>query len=509
MHFFTIFSTLLLTASALPAPHNGEVHDTPTYTIPTGDTPTVPSGHPTKFTPYIFRFPRPKDGSTAVDTESILTSLQPHGFNKSHLHHKYSTLMNGFSADMSDHCVKILKAMLPASGVIIEPIREYKIQAPLPVYTPQLADGPTFARDHPVKQARQAPAPGITDLQTQTNAPWGLQRISQKGKIAAKFRTDISVGQAIFNYTFDENAGDGVDIYVLDTGVNIDHQSFGGRADRLWTASGFTGPGSQSPEDIARGLGEGEEDRNGHGTHCAGTTGSRGFGVAKKANIHAIKVLGGTAGSGNSSDIVAGIEFMTIRHIQRKKQSDFKGSVASMSFGVDIGEFDGTYSALEEAVMRASAAGIHIVIAAGNSNDDACHSSPAFLSNKIHNDTDYLYQAGVITVGASTINDERAEFSNYGRCITTYAPGKSILSTSITSRENPGDDATKVMDGTSMAAPHISGLVAYLLGQDQSLRTDVVAMKKKIMNMSWKGVLDPKGIPNGAGDTQILAFNGV
>ncbi|KAF3180264.1 hypothetical protein TWF106_008675 [Orbilia oligospora] len=491
MRFFTIFSTFLLTASALPAPHNGEQHP-PTYTIPGDNKPTVPSGHPTKFTPYLFRFPHPKDGSVVVNTEDILTSLQPHGFNKSHLHHKFSSIMNGFSADMSDHCVKILKAMLPPSGVIIEPIVTYKVQAPLA--TPQLADIGNFAAEHPVKKPRQAPAPGITNVQTQTNAPWGLQRISQKEMIPVDFNAAADKAwQPSFKYKFDDSAGEGVDIYVIDTGININHNSFGGRADRVYTAPAL----KNNPK-------EGEEDRAGHGTHCAGTTGSRGFGVAKKANIHAIKVMGGK-GDGSSADIIAGIDEMLTIHRRRKNEPGFKGSVASMSFGIDVEHVDGNEvsasPALERAIMRANAEGIHTVIAAGNQGIDACRVSPGFLSNKLYNGTEFTYLASAITVGAIDIYDNRADFSNYGPCITTYAPGRDILSTYIN-----GDEAVNVMSGTSMAAPHVAGLVAYFLGEDQSLQTDVVGMKKKIMNTAGKGLLhnikDEK-------DTKILAFNGV
>ncbi|KAK6520595.1 hypothetical protein TWF506_000847 [Arthrobotrys conoides] len=492
MRFFTIFSTFLLTASALPAPHNGEHHPPPTYTLPGSDTPTVPSGHPTKFTPYLFRFPRPKDGSVTVNTEEILTSLQPHGFNKSHLHHRFSATINGFSADMSDHCVKILKAMLPPSGVIIEPIVTYRVQAPLATYTPQLADVGRFAAEHPVKNPRQAPAPGITNVQTQTNAPWGLQRISQKQMIPVDFNASPEKNkEAIFSYTFDESAGEGVDIYVIDTGINVEHNSFGGRADRVYTSPGLL-------------KAEGVEDLAGHGTHCAGTTGSRGFGVAKKAKIHAIKVMGGEGG-GSSSDIMAGIEEMLKLHRKRSKEPNFRGSVASMSFGIDVEDTEGTSTsrspALEEAIMKANAEGIHTVIAAGNQGVDACRVSPGYLSNQLRNGSDFTYLASAITVGAIDIYDNRADFSNYGPCITTYAPGRDILSTYIN-----GKEATRVMSGTSMAAPHVAGLVAYFLGEDLSLKTDVVGMKRKIMNTAGKGLLhnikDDK-------DTKILAYNGV
>ncbi|KAK6360556.1 hypothetical protein TWF730_006696 [Orbilia blumenaviensis] len=490
MHFFTIFSTLLLTASALPAPHNGG--HPPTYTVPGNNIPSVPSDHPTTYTPYLFRFPDPTDGSLIVNTEEILTSLQPHGFNKSHLHHRFSATMNGFSADMSEHCVKILKAMLPPSGVLIEPIMTYRVQAPLATSTPQLADSVKFASEHPVLKPIQPPQPGISSLQTQTNAPWGLQRISQKDMIPVDFNAPAGrTSSPVFKYTFEESAGEGVDIYVIDTGVNVEQVSFGGRAKRTYTAPAL----KES---------EGEDDKAGHGTHCAGTTGSRGYGVAKKANIHAIKVMGG-GGSGSTSNIIAGIEFMLRNHEIRRKDPNFRGSVASMSFGLDVenpnGNSTSSSPALEEAIMKANAIGIHTVIAAGNQGIDACRVSPGFLSRESHVGKNYTYSASVITVGATDIYDNRAQFSNYGPCITTYAPGVDILSTS-----KDGKDSTKVMQGTSMAAPHVAGLVAYFLSQDQSLKTNVLAMKKKIMNTAGRGLLH--NIKDER-DTKILAFNGV
>ncbi|KAK6528075.1 hypothetical protein TWF281_009332 [Arthrobotrys megalospora] len=495
MQLFAIFSTLLLSVAALPAPHNGEYH--PPTQPDTGATPTLPSGHPTKYTPYLFRFPRAKDGSPVVNTEDILTSLQPHGFNKSHLHHKFTATMNGFSADMSEHCVKILKGMLPPSGVIIEPIVTYKVQAPLPTNTPQLADTPNFGSANPVSKPVQPPAPGITRLQTQSDATWGLQRISQKQMIPVDFNASPSrAASPVFNYTFDESAGEGVDIYIIDTGINIYHKSFGGRADRVYTAESL----KNDPK-------EGVVDRAGHGTHCAGTTGSRAFGVAKKAKIHAIKVMGGEGG-GLSSDIAAGIEFMLERHRNRTRDDpNFKGSVASMSFGLDVpdeerdGDSVSTSPILERAIMKANAEGIHTVIAAGNQGIDACRVSPGFLSRKVYNGSDFEYLASVITVGATDIYDNRADFSNHGPCITTYAPGVAVLSTFV-----GNENSTKVLQGTSMAAPHVAGLVAYFLGQDQSLKTDVIGMKKKVMNTAGKGFLH--NIKDEM-DTKILAFNGV
>jgi len=184
------------------------------------------------------------------------------------------------------------------------------------------------------------------DIQkTQKTAPWGLARLSHRHK--------LTLGN--FNkYVYDGDGGEGVDVYVIDTGINIVHEEFEGRAS--W---GKTMP--QNDED---------EDGNGHGTHCAGTIASRKFGVAKKANVIAVKVLGSN-GSGTMSDVVGGVVWVST---QAKAKADaeptkHKGSVANMSLG------GGKSRALDDAVNKADK-GVHFAVAADNDNRDACNSSP-------------------------------------------------------------------------------------------------------------------------------------
>ncbi|SCV68472.1 BQ2448_593 [Microbotryum intermedium] len=245
-------------------------------------------------------------------------------------------------------------------------------------------------------------------------APWGLARISH--------RKPLSFGT--FNlYEYDGHGGEGVDAYIIDTGVNIEHEEFRSRA--KW--------GTTIPQDV-------DKDLNGHGTHVAGITASAKYGVAKRANVIAVKVLG-AGGSGTMSDVVAGVAWAAdAAHAEAKKNDPkHKGSVANMSLG------GGKSQALDDAVDSAVEDGLHFAVAAGNDGGDACNSSPARAG-------------GPITVGASTIADERADFSNHGLCVDIFAPGLNILST-----WNTGNKSINTISGTSMAAPHVAGLAAYFL----------------------------------------------
>ncbi|KAG7737032.1 hypothetical protein KL923_004170 [Ogataea haglerorum] len=302
------------------------------------------------------------------------------------------------------------------------------------------------------------------EAETQTGAPWGLSRISH--------REALSLGN--FNqYLYDDVAGDGVTAYVIDTGINVNHKDFGGRA--KW---GKTIP-----------TGDDDIDGNGHGTHCAGTIGSEHYGVSKNANLVAVKVLRSN-GSGSMSDVVKGVEFAANAHIAEAKQKKpgFKGSTANMSLG------GGKSPALDMAVNAAVKAGLHFAVAAGNDNSDACNYSPAAAEN-------------AVTVGASTLSDSRAYFSNYGKCVDIFAPGLNILSTYIGS-----DTATATLSGTSMASPHVCGLLAYYLGlqpesdsQFASSSVSPAQLKKNIIKFGTKNALSD--IPDD-GTPNVLIYNG-
>ncbi|KAJ7181146.1 subtilisin-like serine protease [Mycena filopes] len=266
---------------------------------------------------------------------------------------------------------------------------------------------------------------GDDGIATQKGAPWGLARMSIREKLS--FRT-------YGKYHHDPRGGEGVDVYVVDSGINIHHDEFEGRAS--WGRT-------MVANDV-------DEDQNGHGTHCAGTIASRKYGVAKRANVIAVKVVGAD-GYGSLSDIIAGITYVVAaagakaaaaqQEYAATGRTAYKGSVINMSLGLN-----GVSRAGNQAVNGAVDQGIHVVVAAGNDNADACKYTPASAEK-------------AITVGASTQTDARAYFSNHGPCVDVFAPGLNILSTYTGAR-----DASVVMSGTSMAAPHTAGLVAYLLG---------------------------------------------
>lgn len=303
----------------------------------------------------------------------------------------------------------------------------------------------------------------MTDGTIEKNAPWGLARISH--------RESLSFGN--FNkYLYAEEGGEGVDAYVIDTGTNTKHVDFEGRA--KW--------GKTIPQ------GDADEDGNGHGTHCSGTIAGKKFGVAKKANVHAVKVLRSN-GSGTMSDVVKGVEWAAEAHIKKSKKGDkkFKGSVANMSLG------GGSSRTLDLAVNAAVDAGIHFAVAAGNDNADACNYSPAAAEK-------------AVTVGASTLADERAYFSNYGKCTDIFAPGLNILSTWVGS-----EHATNTISGTSMASPHIAGLLAYYVSlvpaKDSAYAVADITpkqLKATLINVATEGTLTdiPSDTPN------LLAWNG-
>lgn len=276
---------------------------------------------------------------------------------------------------------------------------------------------------------------------TQTNAPWGLQRVSQASKL-----TSTNAAGLNYVYTYDDSAGEGVDIYVVDTGVHVRHTDFGGRA--RWGTSFISGSTT---------------DGHGHGTHCAGTAAGERFGVAKKANIIAVQVLS-ASGSGSTSGIVSGLNW-----VLTQARASGRPSVVSMSLG-------GTANtAMDNAVAALTTAGVHVVVASGNSNVDARNTSPARAPS-------------AITVAASTIADAKASYSNFGAVIDVWAPGTAVISSWI----GASNTATNSISGTSMATPHVAGVVAYLIGKDGNISP--AAMEAKIKSLATKGVLT--GVPS-------------
>ncbi|MFI1648425.1 S8 family peptidase [Streptomyces avidinii] len=244
---------------------------------------------------------------------------------------------------------------------------------------------------------------------TQPNPPsWGLDRIDQRA---------LPLNQS---YTYPDKAGEGVTAYIIDTGVRITHQDFGGRASYGYDAI--------DNDNTA-------QDGHGHGTHVAGTVGGGAYGVAKKAKIVGVRVLDNN-GSGTTAQVVAGIDWVT--------RNAVKPAVANMSLG------GGADSALDTAVRNSIASGITYGVAAGNESTNASTKSPARV-------------AEAITVGATTNTDAKASYSNFGTALDIFAPGSSI-----TSSWGTGDTATNTISGTSMATPHVVGAAALHLAQNTS-----------------------------------------
>jgi subtilisin family serine protease len=278
---------------------------------------------------------------------------------------------------------------------------------------------------------------------TQTGATWGIDRIDQR---------DLPLNQT---YNYDTTAS-GVHAYIIDTGVLLSHSQFTGRM-----GNGFDAVTS----------GGNANDCNGHGTHVAGTVGGTTFGVAKGVTIHPVRVLG-CNGSGTNSGVIAGMDWVANNHV--------KPAVANMSLG------GGASTATDDAVQRMVSAGVTVVVAAGNSNDNACNYSPARATN-------------AITVGSTTSTDARSSFSSFGSCLDIFAPGSSITSAWYTS-----STATNTISGTSMASPHVAGVAALYLASNPSATPAQVT--SAIINASTPNKVTSPG--TGSPNRLLYAFFG-
>lgn len=279
---------------------------------------------------------------------------------------------------------------------------------------------------------------------------WGLDRI------------DAEVG---LDQTYDNLGitGDGVHVYVLDTGIRTSHDEFQGRAIPELDVTSFPPQRCNGDPNCAL-------DRNGHGTHCAGTVAGRTVGVAKQARVHAIKVLGDD-GSGSTAGIVAAIDFVA--------SEGQRPAVISMSLGCSRPCQSRSEAS---AIQAANRAGVTVVVAAGNDGNtdfpDACSYAPASIPL-------------AITVGSITINnDQRSSFSNIGSCVDIFAPGSAIFSAS-----HRNDVSGATLSGTSMACPHVSGVAALALSKDPTLDPSQVT-DAIVSGALVNKVRDARGSPN-------------
>ncbi|KAG0290904.1 hypothetical protein BGZ98_003250 [Dissophora globulifera] len=306
---------------------------------------------------------------------------------------------------------------------------------------------------------KDVPGPNNAYMIQHDAGSWGLPRVSQRN---LPLSTD---------YLYPNAAGEGVDVYIVDTGINIDHVDFEGRA--RWGTT--TVPGAPNTDD------------NGHGTFVAGVVGSHTFGVAKKVSLIAVKGLN-KEGSSTLSQILAALDWV----VKQNTQSSNRRNIVNLSLGA------GFSKVLNSAVDTVVQAGMFIVAAAGNGNErnvgqNACNYSPASTPT-------------AFTVGSTNIMDQLSTYSNFGSCVNIYAPGERVRSTWI----GPTNREVNTDSGTSFSAPNVAGIAALIMSVEQGDRSDGTwsprAVGIRILQLGTHNVIKNfKGPDN----TNLLAFNGV
>ncbi|KAF0319574.1 alkaline serine protease alp1 [Colletotrichum asianum] len=294
----------------------------------------------------------------------------------------------------------------------------------------------------------------VTAVKTQVDAPWGLATLSSPAPL-------VDGNNAGYPYHFDSAAGEGSFAYVMDTGVTVAHAEFEGRAFKGYNAWAATG--------------ETFDDEFGHGSHVAGTIGSATFGVAKKSTIFDVKVARGI-GYTTTAHMLDGYSWV-VNNITNTPGRIAK-AVINISIAVPKNE------AINAAVDAAFDLGVTTIVAAANDGKDAGAKSPASA-------------AKAITVGAVAWNVTRADWSNFGPDVDIFAPGLDILSLWKTS------GSTATISGTSMASPHVAGLVAYLRSVYEL--PDAATVREKLTELGLKGVVGDAR----EGSVNLLAHNGV
>jgi subtilisin family serine protease len=288
--------------------------------------------------------------------------------------------------------------------------------------------GPDLAASHrggpPRGTHGRGVVPEVSPAGRDATQAWGLDRIDQQ-RLPLDHRF------------FSSGDGRGATAYIMDTGIDYGHDEFGGRAV----------PGLDTVGDGRDGA-----DCNGHGTHVAGTVAGRTDGVAPAARMVSVRVLDCT-GSGSWAQVLAGMDWVAAHAVQP--------AVLNASLG-------GPYSqAVNEATDALAGAGVLPVVAAGNSAQDACDVSPAGAAH-------------AFTVGATDQDDRQTSFSDFGSCVSLFAPGKDIVSALI-------GGGSVAQDGTSAASPHAAGVALLYKAGHPSASADQVAAW--LLSTSTKDVL--------------------
>lgn len=264
---------------------------------------------------------------------------------------------------------------------------------------------------------------------SKSTSRWHLQRIVQRDELSMD---QIPSGEKRFDLR--EIVSEVIDIYIIDTGIRIEHEEF--NDNRAVYGANIQNPGAPPT------------DCNGHGTHVAALAIGAYSGVATNARAISVRALG-CSGIGLCSDVVSALNYV----LTDTREKEHKNSIAVLS----VGSINPACAPTVQITQILWENGVILIAAAGNNNTDACTLYPA-------------RNAGTIAVGATDKDDRVYKGNNYGDCIEVFAPGVDVLS----AWGKDSDSEYKIRTGTSMAAPIVAGIAALIIGADPSLTANDV-----------------------------------